>query len=276
VERVYRGRVEFGARLRRLREEADLTGAELARRAGWAQSKVSRIETGAQNVRADDVRLWADVVGAAPELVDDLLADLRSLRVEHASWRRQLRNGHAPKQHALLALEASTTLDRTFQPDLVPGLLQTPDYARHVFHSFAELHGAPQDIETSVRLRMRRQAVLYDESKRFRFLVTEAALTNGIAPARVQREQLDRLAILTSLSNVEVAVIPMGSALPIVPQHGFSISDSALVLVETFSAELQLRDTEDIALYERIFTLLWDASVPGGRFIEGLIRGHRA
>jgi len=265
VSRSYRGQREFGARLRRLREEAGQTGKQLADRAGWAQSKVSRIETGRQSVKTDDVRAWAAATGASNELLEDLLADLRSLRVEHAAWRRQLRGGHGPKQRALIALESSATLDRTFQPDLVPGLLQTPDYARHVFTALAALRDTPNDIEAAVRLRMQRQVVLYDRTKQFRFLLTEAALRAQIGPPAVQRGQLDRLLVLMSLDTVEVAVIPLTARLPVVMHHGFSIEDEDLVLVETFTAELQLRDTDDVALYSKLFDLLWGAAQDGDR-----------
>lgn len=265
MSRSYRGQREFGARLRRLREEAGQTGKQLADRAGWAQSKVSRIETGRQSVKTDDVRAWAAATGASNELLEDLLADLRSLRVEHAAWRRQLRGGHGPKQRALIALESSATLDRTFQPDLVPGLLQTPDYARHVFTALAALRDTPNDIEAAVRLRMQRQVVLYDRTKQFRFLLTEAALRAQIGPPAVQRGQLDRLLVLMSLDTVEVAVIPLTARLPVVMHHGFSIEDEDLVLVETFTAELQLRDTDDVALYSKLFDLLWGAAQDGDR-----------
>ncbi len=265
MSRSYRGRREFGARLRRLREEAGLTGKQLADRAGWAQSKVSRIETGRQSVKTDDVRAWAAATGASTDLLEDLLADLRTLRVEHAAWRRQLRGGHAPKQRALIALEGDATLDRTFQPDLVPGLLQTPDYARHVFTALATLRDTPNDIDAAVRLRMQRQAVLYDRTKQFRFLLTEAALHARLGPPGVQRGQLDRLLVLMTLDTVEVAVIPLNARLPVVMHHGFSIEDEDLVLVETFSAELQLRDADDVALYGKLFDLLWGAALEGDR-----------
>jgi len=272
MSRSYRGRQEFGARLRQLREDAGLTGKQLAAQVDWAQSKVSRIETGRQSVKTEEVRAWANTTGAPPDVLDDLVADLRTLRVQYAAWRRQLRGGHAPKQRALIALEASVTLDRTFQPDLVPGLLQTPDYARHVFTSLATLRDTPNDVELAVRLRMLRQAVLYDQTKQFRFLLAEAALHARVGPPPIQRGQLDRLLMLMSLDTIELAVIPLDTRLPVVMHHGFSIEDEDLVLVETFSAELQLRDPDDIALYARIFDLLWGAAEKGDKAAERLKR----
>ena len=281
--RQFRGRQEFGARLRRLRLEAGLTGTGLAEVLGWAQSKVSRIETGKQTTTTTtttgDVRAWAAAVRAPPGLVEDLVADLRSLRVEHAAWHRQLRTGHAPRQRALIALEAAARLDRTFQPLFIPGLLQTAEYARYVLTGLTRLRETPNDVELAVRLRMKRQEVLYDPDKRFRFLLTEAALRNLVGPAATQRRQLDRLLMLGGLDTVELAVIPFGIQLPVVMHHAFSIEDEDLVLVETFSAELSLRDRDDVALYGQVFELLWDVAHHGEAAIEivtRVIRGLQA
>ena len=110
------GRTGFGIRLRQLREEAELSGKELAERLGWPASKVSRLENGRQTASADDVRAWATALSAPTELRDELVSDLRSLRVEYATWRRQYRSGLAPRQKAGVVLEHSTTLLRAYLP----------------------------------------------------------------------------------------------------------------------------------------------------------------
>jgi len=92
---THRAREEFGARLRRLRQDAGLNGKQLAAALSWPHSKVSKIELGRQRPTADEVTAWAQATGATAD-IDALLADLRSLRVESASWRRQLRGGTAP------------------------------------------------------------------------------------------------------------------------------------------------------------------------------------
>ena len=106
------------------------------------------------------------------------------------------------------------------------------------------------------------------QTKRFRFVVTEAALHARIGPPAVQRGQLDRLLVLMNLDTVELAVIPLTARLPFVMHHGFSIEDEDLVLVETFSAELQLRDPDDVALYAKIFDALWGVAEAGERAAE--------
>ncbi|MGL5810088.1 MAG: helix-turn-helix domain-containing protein [Nocardioides sp.] len=257
---AYRGREEFGARLRLLREAGGLNGKQFAARLGWPHSKVSKLELGRQRPTTDDVTAWAEATGAGQEL-DGLLADLRSLRMVAAPWTRQLRRGIGRRQLASLRLEAATGLIRGFQPAVIPGLLQTAGYARHLMTRRAGLHGFPHDIEEGVRVRLLRQQVLYDPDKRIRLLVSEAALRNRLCPAATLRAQLDRIAALSGLDTVEVAVISFDAELPMTTSHGFSIYDDRLVLVETLSSELSLRDPDDIDLYQRHFENLWEVAL---------------
>lgn len=259
----HRGREGFGNRLRALRLDAGLTGKELADQLGWAASKVSRLEHGRQTASADDVAAWVMACGAGPDVQDDLLADLRSLRVQYAAWRRQLRTGFAGRQRVAIALEAATSMLRVYEPASVPGLLQTPDYARHVFINNAAFRDGASDIDAAVQAWMKRQEFLYDRGKRFRFLVTEAALLYLVCPPATLRAQLDRLVVLSGLDTVELAVLPFEARLPKSPGHNFWIFDDRLVLVGTVSAELSLRDPEDIELYTRLFELFWDVSARG-------------
>lgn len=254
---AYHAREEFGAGLRRLREAAGLNGKALAAALGWPASKVSRLELGRQTPSAQDVTAWTHAVGAPVAVLDELLTSLRSVRFEYTAWSRQMSRGTAPRQHASAILEAGTSLIRAFEPSLVPGLLQTPDYARHVLANIVTLRQIPNDVEHGVRLRLQRQQALYDGSKRFRFLLTEAALRYQPCPPEVLRAQLDRLLMLAELSTVDLLVLPFRCRLPIAPLNGFWIFDDNLVLVETLSAELSLKDQDDVQLYGKLFEELW-------------------
>lgn len=270
----YRAREEFGARLRRLREAAELNGKQLAERLGWPPSKVSRLEHGKQSAGVDDVTAWAHAVGAPADVLEDLLASLRSVRFEYAAWSRRMGRGTAPRQHASASLEARTSFIRAFEPAMIPGLLQTPDYARAILTNVVELRQIPNDVEHGVRLRVQRQQALYDSTKRFRFLVTEAALRYQPCPPEVLRAQLDRLLVLAELDTVELAVLPFSARLPIAPVNGFWIFDDELVLVETLSAELDLRDAEDVATYGKVFERLWQCTVgqsPASKLVQAVL-----
>ena len=106
---------------------------------------------------ADDIARWTEAVGCPGEIRAALLADLRSMRVEYATWRRQFRQGgFARLQRTQVALEAGAAAVRVFEPSIVPGLL-SPDYARHVFRGLAQLPGRGRDIDEGVHARMGRQ-----------------------------------------------------------------------------------------------------------------------
>jgi transcriptional regulator with XRE-family HTH domain len=256
------GRAGFGNRLRRLREDADLSGKQLAERLGWPASKVSRLENGRQTATVADVQAWAAATGASDATRDGLIEDVRALRVEYASWQRQLRDGFAPRQRVSRLLEDGAGTVRNYQSALVPGLLQTADYARAVFRALA-LQNGHTDIEAAVNERLRRQEVLYETGRDFRFLVTEAALRARLSPPGTHRAQLDRLLVLAGLETVRLAVLPWSAELPTLVMHSFEVFDERLVLVETVNGEVAVRDADDVALYTRLFEMYWDAAAHG-------------
>lgn len=256
----------FGARLRTLREQAvpRLSGTALAARLGWAQSKVSRIENGKQLPTTEDVTAWCQAVGA-PGDVGELLAELRNVQSEFASLRRQLRDGMRAKQADFLELEQSSATIRVFEPVIIPGLLQTAEYARHRLMESVTRFGADvADLPGTVRERLRRQEILYEGGTRhIQFLVTEATLRYRLAPAPVMRGQLDRLLALAGLDTIELRVIPFGATYATAPLHGFWIFDDRLVQAETFMAELVLRERQQIQAYTAVFEDLWALGLDG-------------
>lgn len=138
-------REALGIRLRELRLAAAggrLTGAALARRLGWPQPKVSKLENGRQTATPEDLRAWSDGTGQ-PEAYDELLARLRGFESHIRSWRRQLSSGHKRVQDTHLAAHGDATVLRGWETSMVMGILQTPDYARSVFTRYAELQQSP-------------------------------------------------------------------------------------------------------------------------------------
>ncbi|MFD9425272.1 MULTISPECIES: helix-turn-helix transcriptional regulator [unclassified Streptomyces] len=255
-------RVVLGARLRELRTEAGLDGKGAAEALGWQRSKVSRLETGKQTPNAADLTEWAEAVGR-PDLAAELKSRLVGLETQYRSWRRQLAGGHRARQELAIEETTATKVIRGVEVSRIPGLFQTADYARHVFASNAEFRQIPKDIEAAVRARIRRQDVLYEPGKRFRFLLWEGALYVVTCPREVMAAQLDRLAGLIGLDTIELGVIPLGAQLRRAPGHGFWIYDRRRVIVETISTEMWLDDEETIALYERAWDWMAEAAVHG-------------
>jgi hypothetical protein len=112
------------------------------------------------------------------------------------------------------------------------------------------------DINEAVQARIQRQDILYRPEKRFHFVLTEAALRYRLCPPEVMIGQLDRLVSVISLPNVKLGVIGFGTAYVVAPAHGFWILDEDRVMVETFSAELNLAQPQETSLYSTIFDSL--------------------
>jgi transcriptional regulator with XRE-family HTH domain len=255
VTKVHEARRALGLRLRELRREAGLTGAVLAASLSWPASKVSKLENGRQTPTDGDIRAWTETTGAAAE-TEALLASLHTLETQHAEWRRVLQRGLQVHQHEITNREERTKLLRAFEVTTVPGLFQTAEYARARFEEAVRVHGLPSNVDEAVRSRLRRQDVLYRPDKRFRFVVTEAALRFRLCPDEAMLAQLERLVALSAMRNVELGIIGFDAECIVSPRHGFWIHDDDLVTVETHSAGLNLAQPQEIELYSRVFDQL--------------------
>jgi transcriptional regulator with XRE-family HTH domain len=252
---VDEARNALGKRLRELRQQATLSGKELAESLSWPASKVSKIENGKQTPTDDDIRAWASATNAEHQ-VESLLAALHTLELQHAEWNRLLRAGMKVHQSSLAQQDEKTKLYRGFENTFIPGLIQTPDYARARFADAIMMHNVPNDINDAVKARMQRQEMLWRQDKRFHFLLTEAALRYRLVSVDVMLAQLDRLMALSSMRNVRLGVIDFKTQYVADPRHGFWLLDSDLVRIETYSAELNLRQPQEIELYAQIFEQL--------------------
>ncbi|MET8506812.1 helix-turn-helix transcriptional regulator [Streptomyces sp. NPDC004787] len=260
------GREALGARLAELRAATGLNGKQFAERLAWPASKVSRLQAGKQTPAVADLEAWAEAA-EQPSALPDLLARLRGLESQQRHWRRQLAAGHTPVQDRYVVEYRRTANARGYEATVVPGLFQTPDYARHLLAQNAELMRSPRDTEAAVQARMRRQEVLYEPGRLFRVLVWEAALLVHVGDRDVMTGQLDRLVGLIGMSTVELGIVPLGAPLGITPKHGFWIFDEERVVVETINTEYQYGG-DDIALYGRV----WDTLAAGAAYGP---RAHR-
>ncbi|WP_329276974.1 helix-turn-helix domain-containing protein [Streptomyces sp. NBC_01451] len=258
-------REALGVRLRELRLSAPdgrLTGSALARRLGWPQPKVSKLENGKQTATPEDLRVWAEGTGQ-PEAYDELLARLRGFESHIRSWRRQLASGHKPVQDTHLAEHMSTTVFRGWESSMIMGIFQTPEYARHIFTRYTELQQSPRDTEEAVRSRIKRQEALYDPTKRFHIIMWEAALRALVCPPSVLGAQLDRLSGVVGLDTVELGIIPFSASLKIPPATAFWVYDDSRVIVETWHSELWIEDEPSVKTYLRTWNTLRESAVYG-------------
>jgi transcriptional regulator with XRE-family HTH domain len=256
-------RAELGRRLRELRQDVPgLTQDLIAQQLEVRQPKVSKFESGILAPSRAEIEMWARATNASPEVTAELLELRQRVEVEYRNWRSTYRPGIQQRQEEYLELEAEATTIRVFQPSLVPGLLQTAEYAQLRLSQWADLNRAG-GVKEAVAARMARQEALYDPTKSFSFVLTEGALRARLCPPHGMLAQLDRIGSLATLPNVTLGLLPWAEDLPVPPLHAFQMWDEALVTVETFSGEQQLRDSEEIAMYLRIFELL-DAAARHG------------
>nr|WP_237534735.1 helix-turn-helix transcriptional regulator [Streptomyces sp. SID3343] len=264
----------LGGRLRELRVDAHLTGRDLADRLGWPQSKISKLETGRQTATEDDVRAWAR--GTGSPAASELVARLRTLETHYRSWRRQLAAGHAPVQDALRSEYERSHVMRAWEGAMIVGVLQTAEYARHIFAGYQRLHQSVRDLDDAVRARIRRQDVLYAPGKQFHIVMSEAALSTLVCPPAVMLGQLDRLAGVIGMDTVRLGFIPLGARLEIPPANAFWVFDDRLVIAEDWHAELWLEEGENVALYLRVWQMLADSAVFGQGAQHVIARARRS
>jgi transcriptional regulator with XRE-family HTH domain len=257
---------DVATRLRALRAEAGLSGQQLAQAAGWAQSKVSRIETGRQAPTDDDIAAWVTACRGSSELAT-ALQDLQArARVAGAvDFRESMARGQAAQQENYDRLFGRAQLIQDFETVYMPGLLQIPEYARRVRREMVPLHDlALDDSDAAVARRINQQQNLYDPTKRFEFLIAEPALRYLLVPPSVMRWQLDRLQAVIGMDRVRLGIIPMGVVLKWTPQHSFQIyhADAPIVEVESVVKGMWYRG-DDAIRFVRFFEWLWEDALEG-------------
>jgi transcriptional regulator with XRE-family HTH domain len=270
-------RRRLGAALRRLRTGAGKSGEQVARELGISQSQLSRIELGHQAASVDVVGRWAQACGAPPDMRAELLEWAEGAAIESVAWRKAMGRGLAGLQQDVRDLEASVRTILNFTPLLLPGLFQVPEYARRIFAD-----GDPDgrlDVAAAIAARMDRQIALYEESKRFEFVVAEAALRWRVAPANVMLAQIDRVMAVAGLSTVTLGVLPLSS--DAWHEHDFGILEDPvdgdpLVRIETMTRAVTITDPEEVGEYRDTFRRLQAAALTGPEATDLLqqIRGE--
>ncbi|MEU0545283.1 helix-turn-helix transcriptional regulator [Nocardia sp. NPDC005978] len=258
---IDQAREALGARLRELRLDAGMTGSDLARRAGWHQTKISKIEYGRTKPTDADVRAWCVHTGSEAQ-IPDLIATLRNLEAAWLEWRRVLGTGTTRRQQLSIKLEAETEVMRVYHPFLVPGLLQTAEYAEGVLRSVVDFQRVPDDVDEGVSKRMERQQILYRRDHRFHFVIAEQALRTSVGSDQTMIGQLDRLLAVLGMPRVVLGIVPAESPYR-VSMTNFLIFDNTRVMVETVTAELTITQPREIAQYGRAFDVLASQAVTG-------------
>lgn len=258
-------RATLATRLRELREDAGLSTTRLAGELGWSQSKVSKIENRRTKPSADDVRAWSAATGAPADVAAELTNIAESIQVASIIWDRTLIGGRAAHQRSIGRALAEAARVQVFQHAVVPGLLQTAEYARSVL-ALADVFGVGGTARAAAA-RVDRQAAVYEEGRQFDFLISEAALRFRPVPYHALAAQYDKILSVATLPGVSVAILPTGARSSAVYAHPFVIytlpDGSQFATIETYTRELTLTDPEEINVYSRVYDSLLADAVTG-------------
>lgn len=260
---VQRAREQLAERLREIRLDARLTARALSGAAGWHEAKTSRLEAAKQAPSEDDIRIWCRVCGAE-RTVPDLIASSRSADSMYLEWRRLQPAGMRRAQEVHVPLFERTRLFKAYCSTVVPGFLQTPDYATALLSAISAFHGTPDDVEDAVAARMSRNRIVRAGGHRFAAIVEEAVLRQQVGSKNIQAAQLEYLLEAMELPTVSLGVIPFSaSGRPVWPLEAFTVFDDERIYVELLSAQVTVTAPSEIVLYLRAFEKLAGLTVHG-------------
>ncbi len=252
--------------LRDIRLAAGLSGTALASRAGWhGVSKVSKIEHGVRPASGDDVRAWCEVCGTSAERTEELLAEQRAIAGMWVPYQQLNRVGLRKAQESVRPHYENSALVRSYQPKLVPGLLQTAGYTTALLEDARDRQRVQRDdVAEAVAERASRQRVLTRAGHRFVFVIEEQVLRYQFCEPAILREQLLHLRETPRLPTVWLGIIPLGAdRRKVLPREGFIMFDEELVSVELISGVLSVSQPREIGMYLRDFTDLARIAVHG-------------
>jgi transcriptional regulator with XRE-family HTH domain len=208
-------RRRLAAELRRLRERAGLIGEDVATRLGWSTSKLSRIETSKIGVKLEDIRQLLDLYRVSQGQREELLALARE---SQRTGRLGAIGAHLPEIHAeLLQVEAEAESMWDWEPQVVPGLLQTEDYARAVLLGWTGMFRLPTGgIDRRIEAqRLRQQVLERDPPLLLSFVIDESVLHRTLGDPLVMRRQLEHLIEMSELPQVTMRVLPLSGNHPV-------------------------------------------------------------
>jgi transcriptional regulator with XRE-family HTH domain len=242
--------------LRRLREQAGLTRDETARRLDWSGSKISRIETGQSRAQTGDVRDLLDVYGVTGDPAEALVQLAREARKR--GWWTAYNDVFTG---TYVGLEAEASALRTYEPQIIPGPLETEDYTRALIRA-ALVRADPDDIERRVQARMARQEILTrPDAPEIWAVLDEPVIRRPVGGAAVMKAQLRHLIDVTAAPNstITLQVLPLsvgshpGLSGPFVILDFPSSEDPPVVYLETGTDGLYLEETAEIERYNVVF-----------------------
>ncbi|WP_327025758.1 helix-turn-helix domain-containing protein [Micromonospora sp. NBC_01739] len=258
-------RRQLGRLLRQFRNEAGVTLDAAAEALEYSRQKIWRLECGMGSVRVLDVKAMCELYGVSPEMTEAM----RGLAAETKSkgWWHAYGDAVPSWFELYVGLESAAANLRRYDESLIPGILQTKEYAHALYRLGGRLND--EERERAVQVRLQRQALLVRRlpaAPRLDAVLSEAVLRRGVGGPAVMGDQLNQLLKLSDLPNVSVRVLPLAAG----PQPGavagsFVILDfpptkggraapePSIVYSESLTGALYLDKPDEMAAYERVW-----------------------
>jgi transcriptional regulator with XRE-family HTH domain len=261
-------KTQLGIELRRLREEAGFTALEACAAINAHTPKLSKLENGNQTADPEDIRKLAEFYRATPEQRDYLVA-LAEAQPKRRRRRKPAERDAVPDWfRRFLALEWDATEIRSYQIDLIPGLLQIEDYARSNILAW-EPEVDERIIEKQVRTRLERQVALRRNGRpslRLDVVLSEAALRRVQGSHAIMRAQLQHLIAASKRPNITIRVLPFATPDRIAMPSAFSLfrlqeQNFSTVYLEDLFGATYLKEPDEFTKYSVVYGRLRDSAL---------------
>jgi transcriptional regulator with XRE-family HTH domain len=261
-------RRRLAAELRAIRESKGKSGDSVAAALKWSASKISRYERARTGLRPREVERLLDyyeITGARRALLLGLAED-----AAQKGWWEEFGDSLSDDYKQFIGLEHEATSIAIWHVDVVPGLLQTEVYARHIISSYSRIEPVPPGmIGRLVNVRMRRQQMLKREERQLSVVLDESVLQRRIGNESVMYEQLQRLVQEADRPNLTVQILPLDTQHTVFGESfvifGFG-TDGDAMLQEVVSTEhmrtgFTLEGEKETYLHRIAFQMLADAAL---------------
>jgi transcriptional regulator with XRE-family HTH domain len=251
--------------LRQLRDSAGLSAADAARRVDHDASWLSRIESAEVRPHPNDVRALLSLYGVEGDLAEAVIAVAR--QAKQRGWWQRYSDVLPDWFSTYVGMESEASVIRTYECQMVPGLLQTEEYARAAFQG-APVPMRDDEVERQVALRLERQTILTsDEPPLLRVVIDEGAVRRLVGGPAVMKTQIERLIEASQRSSVQILVLPYAAGVgfdgsfvilnfPPLPEPYPDAAEDQMVYVDTLTGALYLESPGEVSAYSAAYEQL--------------------
>jgi transcriptional regulator with XRE-family HTH domain len=260
-----RRRLRFA--LRNAREARQLTQAEVADSLEWSVSKVNRIENGEVTISPTDLRALLALLGITERASVEEFTNYARIARRRGWWDGpELRSHITPAMRQLVQYEAEAVAIRCFQPTLIPGVLQTPEYARTVLDFWSELSEDTRLARQAIRSERRARLFGGKSSTPYQLVLDESVVLRRVGGPALMAAQLRTLLDLMRTANLQVRIIPLAEGAIVGQLGNFTVldldGDENAILYREVARDDIIRDTHDLVQqYRQAFDQMWDVAL---------------